>query len=367
MTSPIVSVIVDTYNHERFIETALASVLDQDMAPSEREVIVVDDGSTDRTAAVIKKFTPRVRYLRKVNGGQASAFNTGIPEARGEVVALLDGDDWWARNKLRTVVEAFARAPEVGAVGHGIVEAYPDRQREILPDAGYRIHVRDLEGAHRFRTVKAFLGTSRFAARRKFLQRILPVPEALVIEADEFLFTGMAAVADIQLLRQPLTYYRLHDDNLFQCQRPNLQKMRRKYRVLDELTCVLPPALARLRVPPASIAAVIEPIWVDAQRLRLAVDGGRPWETVRVERAAFRLACKRASFRYRLMKAAFLSLGLVLPPRRYFQLRQWYSTRKAGKIGQWLRQSTPAAPVLQRWREPDSGPRSAACEKAFEE
>jgi glycosyltransferase involved in cell wall biosynthesis len=351
MTSPIATVIVDTYNQGRFIESALTSVLDQDMPPGDLEVIVVDDGSTDATAAVIKKFIPRVRYLRKENGGQASAFNTAIPEARGEVVAFLDGDDWWTRNKLRTVVEAFAREPDVGAVGHGIVEVYPERQREIVPNAGYRIHLRDLEGACRFRTIKAFLGTSRFAARRAVLHRILPVPEALVIEADEFLFTAAAAVADVLLLTQPFAYYRLHDDNLFQYQSPNPQKMRRKYCVLDELTRLLPPMLARLGVPPVAVAAVIEPIWVEAQRLRLTVDGGRPWETVRVERAAFRLACKRASFRYRLLKAAFLGLGLVLPPRRYFQLRQWYSTRSAGKLGRWLRRATPAAPVLQRWRE----------------
>ncbi|HZS70819.1 MAG TPA: glycosyltransferase, partial [Candidatus Acidoferrum sp.] len=77
---PFVSVLIDTYNHERFIEQAIASVLDQDFPASEMEVLVVDDGSTDRTPEVLRQFEPRVRVIRKANGGQASAFNAGIPQ-----------------------------------------------------------------------------------------------------------------------------------------------------------------------------------------------------------------------------------------------------------------------------------------------
>ena len=78
MSNPFVSVLIDTYNHERFIEQAIVSVLEQDFPSSQMEIIVVDDGSTDRTAEIVRKFESRVRLLRKPNGGQASAFNTGI-------------------------------------------------------------------------------------------------------------------------------------------------------------------------------------------------------------------------------------------------------------------------------------------------
>src|SRR5712692_7149196 len=106
MSKPIVSVLIDTYNHERFIEQAIVSVLEQQgVSPAEMEVVVVDDGSTDNTAEVVRKFAPRVRCLSKPNGGQASAFNAGVPETRGEIVSFLDGDDWWAPNKLCAVLE----------------------------------------------------------------------------------------------------------------------------------------------------------------------------------------------------------------------------------------------------------------------
>jgi len=85
MTKPIVSALIDTYNQGRYVEQALVSVMEQGLSPSELEIVVVDDGSTDNTPAIIQKFLPRVRYIRKKNGGQASAFNAAIPEthARG--------------------------------------------------------------------------------------------------------------------------------------------------------------------------------------------------------------------------------------------------------------------------------------------
>src|SRR5580704_9960778 len=126
MTKPFVSILIDTYNHERFIEKAIVSVLEQDFPASDREIVVVDDGSTDRTAEIVRKFEPHVRLLQKANGGQASAFNAGIPECAGQIVAFLDGDDWWAPGKLRAVADALASDEKVGLVGHGITEVFGD-------------------------------------------------------------------------------------------------------------------------------------------------------------------------------------------------------------------------------------------------
>jgi glycosyltransferase involved in cell wall biosynthesis len=79
---PCVSVLIDTYNYGHFIEEAVESVLAQDFPEREREIVVVDDGSTDDTPERLKKFGHAITYLRKPNGGQASAFNLGFGFAR---------------------------------------------------------------------------------------------------------------------------------------------------------------------------------------------------------------------------------------------------------------------------------------------
>jgi len=122
---PFVSVLIDTYNHERFIEKAIHSVLEQDFPVAEREIIVVDDGSTDRTPEIVQRFEPNLSYIRKENGGQASAFNAGIPECRGQIIASLDGDDYWLPGKLSRVTEVLSNNPAVGFVGHAIKESLP--------------------------------------------------------------------------------------------------------------------------------------------------------------------------------------------------------------------------------------------------
>ena len=136
MNAPLISVLIDTYNHERYIEQAIVSVLEQDFPASDVEVLVVDDGSSDETPSIVQKFVPRVRYLRKENGGQASAFNAGIPQLRGGIVAFLDGDDWWAKRKLTAIAEAFQANPEIAAVGHGFYEVCDsDPPREMIVPA----------------------------------------------------------------------------------------------------------------------------------------------------------------------------------------------------------------------------------------
>lgn len=77
-----------------------------------------------------------MRILRKDNGGQASAFNFAIPQCEGEIVAFLDGDDWWAPTTLSSIVDAFASRPAVGLVGHSITEVLPDgtRRSELVRD-----------------------------------------------------------------------------------------------------------------------------------------------------------------------------------------------------------------------------------------
>ena len=179
MARPFVSVLIDTYNHERFIEKAIVSVLEQDFPAAEREILLVDDGSSDRTPEIVRKFEPHVRVLRKENGGQASAFNAGIPECKGEIIAFLDGDDWWAPGKLKRVTEVLNSEPSVGLLGHGIHEAFADgRIRTSVPEKSERLQLNSLAAARVFRLRKSYLGTSRMILTTKLARRILPIPES---------------------------------------------------------------------------------------------------------------------------------------------------------------------------------------------
>ncbi len=115
---PLVTVLIDTYNYGQYIEEAVGSVLAQDFPAEQREILVVDDGSTDDTAERLRRFGDAITYLRKPNGGQASAFNFGLEKARGKLVAFLDADDYWLPGKLRRIVETFGEHRDAGMVYH---------------------------------------------------------------------------------------------------------------------------------------------------------------------------------------------------------------------------------------------------------
>jgi glycosyltransferase involved in cell wall biosynthesis len=109
-----VSVVIPTYNYGRFIGDAIESVLRQTRAAD--EIIVVDDGSTDETEAVIAAFGDKVRYIRQENAGVCAARNRGVTESSGDVIAFLDADDIWHAEKIEKQLEKFAADAEIGLV-----------------------------------------------------------------------------------------------------------------------------------------------------------------------------------------------------------------------------------------------------------
>ncbi len=111
---PQISVVVTTFNQAPFIEAALDSVLCQTYKPC--EIILVDDGSTDDTPERIAPYHERVRYIRQANRGVAASRNTGIRAASGDLVAFLDGDDFWEPEKLATQVMAYQEYPSSGII-----------------------------------------------------------------------------------------------------------------------------------------------------------------------------------------------------------------------------------------------------------
>lgn len=110
--APTVSVVIPAYNVAWCVRKAIDSVLKQDWR--DFEVIVVDDGSTDDTAAVLSSYGDKIRIVRQSNGGMSNARNAGIRAALGEFIAFLDADDWWLPTKLGRQVALMRERPELG-------------------------------------------------------------------------------------------------------------------------------------------------------------------------------------------------------------------------------------------------------------
>ncbi|MBE9060365.1 glycosyltransferase family A protein [cf. Phormidesmis sp. LEGE 11477] len=144
MQKAIVSVIIPAYNNGCYLAEAIDSVLAQDYQPF--EIIVVDDGSTDQTAAIAQRYGPAVTYVFQENSGTSVARNRGVELAKGNMLAFLDADDYWASDKLSQQVAVLSSHLELEAV-FGLVEQFRSaelteiEQRQIScppsPMAGY--------------------------------------------------------------------------------------------------------------------------------------------------------------------------------------------------------------------------------------
>ncbi len=212
------SVIINNYNYGRFLAHAIDSALAQTHANT--EVLVVDDGSTDDSREVIASYGSGIRPILKENGGQASAFNAGFTECRGEVVLYLDSDDALVPTAVERIIELFGDGG--GAVDDDFVKAHwPLR---VMSEDG---HVTDRilaphPPAGDFRAAVQQLGpsccpsppTSGNAWSRAFLQAVLPMPEAPYrLCADDYLCALAPACGPIHALEEPLSLYRMHGRN----------------------------------------------------------------------------------------------------------------------------------------------------------
>src|ERR1700749_2501984 len=96
MNNKLISVVIPVYNGGQYLSSAVDSVLAQTYRPI--EIVVVDDGSTDNTAKIAKSYRD-VIYVHQENRGNAAARNTGLAHCKGELISLLDADDYWPANK----------------------------------------------------------------------------------------------------------------------------------------------------------------------------------------------------------------------------------------------------------------------------
>jgi glycosyltransferase involved in cell wall biosynthesis len=109
-----ISVIMPAHNAERYVASALDSVLTQTLPP--HEIIVVDDGSTDGTSGVLETYVPRIRLIRQRNSGPGAAINRAVALAEGDSLAFIDADDLWVPEKLEIQAAALSADADLEAV-----------------------------------------------------------------------------------------------------------------------------------------------------------------------------------------------------------------------------------------------------------
>lgn len=212
--SPLVSIVINNYNYERFLGEAIDSALDQTYPNT--EVIVVDDGSTDGSREIIEGYGERVVAVFKSNGGQGSAFNTGFAASRGEVVIFLDSDDVLLDDAVQRTVELFREHPRAAKVQHKmqVIDAEGERADKLFPSPRWQMPGGDLR-RHilKFRShVHPPNSGNAFAASA--LRRILPVPEGLYrINADAYVNDLCPVMGPVVSSEEVAALYRVHGNN----------------------------------------------------------------------------------------------------------------------------------------------------------
>ena len=196
-----ISVVIAVYNGERFLDEALRSVSEQTLEPL--EVIVVDDGSTDGSAAIAQSYE-NVVYVPLEHQGIAAARNTGIATARGDIVVLLDSDDYWPAKRLSDAVAYFIAQPELGyLLGKELMFVEPGH---VLPSWAKAEWLDGPQDAS---------GTCVLAARRETFAAVGPFnPEYEPSDDTEWLLR--ASKMGIAMARQDeiVIHRRLHDANI---------------------------------------------------------------------------------------------------------------------------------------------------------
>jgi hypothetical protein len=233
--------------------------------------------------------------------------------------------------------------------------SYLDRREEVLSlREGFRFRANTFEGAQCFRLRRSFLGTSRMTIRAELLRDIGRIPDAIAIEADEYLFTTAAVLSNVRILPEILTFYRLHDTNAFQLGQYDLERYRKKQRVLVALASGLKERLSHITFDPRARKALTDMVEAEADQLRLRLDGGWPWETVQAEWLVYQALHEDASTSHRIFKMLSLLPALALPPRIFYDAREKlvHNNLYIRARRRWL--PMPGAPYLEKRLKADS-------------
>jgi len=201
-----VSVIIPVYNRVKSIGRALDSVLKQTYQP--KEIIVVDDGSTDGTVDYIRENYPQVTVLTQANQVPSAARNRGIAHSTGEWVALLDSDDIWLPDKLRAQVQIIEKNPGLGMIGSRRYKNCYDYDEQVVK----RPVARAVSFFHFLKQTTCH--TSTVLLRREALEKVGLFDEKLPAAEDVDLWVRIAYYYKVVQVRQHLTAVFVSKDSI---------------------------------------------------------------------------------------------------------------------------------------------------------
>ncbi len=243
-TKPLVSIIINNYNYDRFLGEAIDSALNQTYPNI--EVVVVDDGSTDCSREIIESYGDRIVTVLKQNGGQASSLNAGVQAASGDILCFLDADDIFYLQKVETIIDILSKIePQnqdilfnnfLETIDQDGMPITVDIVNDILSGPGEWGFLSELGGksvffdgllnqvstpeqAYRFAASYRFLPylgvqTSGITMTKSLANRVFPLPdEGIRVSADVFLVKAASLYGTVYSTNHILTKYRIHGNN----------------------------------------------------------------------------------------------------------------------------------------------------------
>lgn len=315
----MISVVIPLYNKEQSITTTLKSVLAQSY--TDYEIIVVDDGSTDNGAALVENIITKcqmtndqcqIRLLHKENGGVCSARNRGIQEAKGEYVALLDGDDIWDKEYLAEQVKMIRDFPEAAMWGINYAEMYSGRLvRKLatgLPE-GYRGYVKNyFQLPNR---ISDLYCSSNVVIRKDVFEKVGFFDERIKYAEDNDMWFRIIATHKVAFYDQYMVYYQWDAEN-------------RAMNNRRELRYFLPYYVDKYNSPLFKQNNVFYQ-WINrwcAHRIRLYFFSNNEQYRIEAKNAAAKLDYSVLPFKYRFLFGFPYKLALMI--NRIDQIRKSY-------------------------------------------
>jgi glycosyltransferase involved in cell wall biosynthesis len=294
---PSISVVIGAYQAERFVAESLESILGQTRPPD--EIVVVDDGSTDGTAAELEKFADRIRVVFQRNSGCPAAFNTAFREARGDFVALCGADDIWEPQKLEWQAEAILAHPDADVLfGHAVLFGRIEAEQIRPPGTGMLDSNPFRDALFRDNCVCA----PTVLIRRSLFERLGPFVEQFGADDYEYWFRCLRAGARFYYDPRPLVRWRMHEGNL-SARMAWMEECSHRVRRWYEGDVTDPTVVSEAVVPVLSKIA------------RRLVDDGRLEEARQTYREVLHYARGKTTFGNTKVLAWVFVLGLPVGPR----------------------------------------------------